>query len=213
MSLPNRYHETRFFADPRREILWRCLWKYYFSRYVHPSDTVLELGSGYSDFINNVQAKRRIAVDMWPDFLSHLREGVEGYVRDVSDLGFLADRSINLVFASNVVEHLTREKFEEVLNQLTQKLVPGGKIILLQPNYYYAFREYFDDYTHLTVYSHVSLCDFLMARGFEILRCVPRFVPLTLKSRFKVWPALIWLYLHCPLKPFGKQMLVVARPI
>jgi hypothetical protein len=85
---------------------------------------------------------------------------------------------------------------------------------MVQPNYSYAYREYFDDYTHISIYSHISLCELLQAEGYEIIRCVPRFLPLTIKkSGLVISPALIWLYLHSPVKPFGKQMLVLARPI
>jgi hypothetical protein len=98
-----------------------------------------------------------------------------------------------------------------MLQQLHRKLTMGGRIALLQPNFRYAFREYFDDYTHVAVYTHVSLCDFLRAEGFEIVECHPRFLPLTIKSRLKVRPFLIWAYLKSPLKPLGKQMLVVAK--
>ena len=50
-----------------------------------------------------------------------------------------------------------------------RKLSPNGSLTILQPNYRYAYREYFDDFTHVSIYSHVSLCDFLMANGFEIV--------------------------------------------
>ena len=83
---------------------------------------------------------------------------------------------------------------------------------ILQPNWRYAYREYFDDYTHVAVYSHATLCDFLVVNGYEIIDLQPRFLPLTIKSRLPVWPALIRAYLLSPLKPAGKQMLVRARP-
>ena len=83
---------------------------------------------------------------------------------------------------------------------------------ILQPNYRYCYREYFDDFTHQSVYSHVSLCDLLTASGYDILECRPRFLPLTIKSRMPVRPWLIRLYLALPFKPLGKQMLVRARP-
>jgi hypothetical protein len=205
------YHDTRLSFDARRQVLWQCLWKYHFSSYVKPNDCVLELGSGYADFINSVKARRRIAVDTWPDFVRHLASSVEAHVGDATDLSFLEDGSVDFVFASNLVEHLSQESFARMLGQLQRKLANGGKLALLQPNYRYAFRQYFDDYTHVAVYTHVSLCDFLVAHGFEIVACSPRFLPLSIKSRFKVWPLLIWSYLHFPFKPFGKQMLVVAR--
>ncbi len=99
-----------------------------------------------------------------------------------------------------------------LLRQLRQKLKPGGTLNLLQPNYRFAYREYFDDYTHVTVYSDRSLCDFLAANGFEVLACRPRFLPLTVKSRLPVSALLIRLYILSPWKILGKQMLVRCTP-
>lgn len=209
----DQYFETRFAHDPRREILWRTLVQHYFQSQIPDNGCVLELGAGYGNFINNVRARRRIAQDQWPGFAKLLQPGVEAHVGPVTELSFLDDNSIDFVFASNLFEHITHEEFAAVLKQLRQKLAPNGTITLLQPNYRYAYREYFDDYTHKTVYSHLSICDFLQANSYEVLVCKPRFLPLTLKSRLKVSPSLIRLYLMSPVKPLGKQMLVRARPL
>jgi len=174
---------------------------------------VLELGAGYGNFINNIRARRRIAQDQWPEFARHLQPDVEAHVGPVNELSFLEDDSIDFVFASNLFEHITQEEFASVLVQLRRKLKRTGTLTLLQPNYRYAFREYFDDYTHKTVYSHLSICDFLQANAYEVLTVKPRFLPLTLKSRLRVSPSLIRLYLMSPVKPLGKQMLVQARPL
>jgi SAM-dependent methyltransferase len=126
-------------------------------------------------------------------------------------LDWVADNSVDFVFSSNLFEHVPQAVFSLVLDQLKRKLKPGGTLTLLQPNYRFAYREYFDDYTHVTVYSDIGICDFLRANGFEIIECHPRFMPLTIKSRFKVSPLLIQAYLLLPIKPMGKQMLVRAR--
>jgi hypothetical protein len=89
-------------------------------------------------------------------------------------------------------------------------MTSSGTLNILQPNYRFAYREYFDDYTHVTVYSDRSLVDFLGAHGFRVLECYPRFLPLTIKSRFPVSPFLIRTYLRLPFKPMGKQMLIRA---
>lgn len=50
------------------------------------------------------------------------------------------------------------------------------------------------------------------ANGFKIVECIPRFMPLAVKHRtIIVFEFLIRLYLSLPVKPFGKQMFVVAR--
>lgn len=209
----DRYHETRLPFDPRREVLWRALWKFHFSKYIGPPDCVLDLGSGYANFINNVKAARRIAVDNWPGFIEHLTDGVEGYVGNASDLSFLADHSVDFAFANNLIEHLTKQEFSSLLAGLRKKLTDRGLFAAMQPNYRYAYKEYFDDYTHVTVYSHESLCDFLEANEFCVVECIPRFMPLTLKdSRMVVSEPLIRMYLNLPVKPLGKQMFVMAKP-
>ena len=174
---------------------------------------MLDLGCGYGNFINQVVARRRIAIDAWPGFPRHLAAGVEAHVGDVADLDFLPDAGVDFVLASNLFEHLTQADFARVLAALRPKLSAGGVLTILQPNYRYAYREYFDDYTHITPFSHISLADFLGANGYEVTEVRPRFLPLSVKSRLPVSPWLIAAYLASPMKPLGKQMLVCARPI
>ena len=207
------YHKSRLAADKRRDVLWRTLWQDYFSARVPADGCVLDLGSGYGQFINNVTARRRIAIDLWEEFANYLEPGVEAIVGNVADLSKIEDGSVDYAFASNLFEHLTQLEFAAVLNALRSKLTANGTLTILQPNYRHAYREYFDDYTHVSVYSHVSLADFLIANDFEIIEVRPRFLPLTIKSRLPVWPILIRMYLHSPIKPAGKQMLVTAKPL
>jgi SAM-dependent methyltransferase len=206
------YHQTRLPPDPRRRVLWATLWRFYFSRFINPDDCVLDVGCGYGDFINAVVAKRRIGLDVWPEASNFLDAGVEGVVGAATGLGFLAEGGVDFAFASNLFEHLSQAEFRSVLEGLRSKLSPRGTLNILQPNYRYAYREYFDDYTHTTVYSHVSLSDFLEANRYEVLEVHPRFLPLTIKSRLPVSPLMIRLYLASPFKPLGKQMLIRARP-
>jgi len=205
------YHETRFAHDDRRKVLWRTLCHSYFQRLVAPSDAVLELGSGYGDFINHIQCARKIAMDQWAGTVDYLGPDVQAEIGSIVDLGAIADRSIDFVFASNVFEHLPQSEFATCLAEVKRVLRPRGTLNILQPNYRFCCNEYFDDYTHVAIYSDRSLCDFLRANGFRVVECKPRFLPLTIKSRLPVWPALIRAYLASPIKPLAKQMLVRAE--
>lgn len=212
MPASDAYFASLSTTGTRRTVLWRTLCKYYFSKLITGADTVLDLGAGYCAFINHVSARRRLAVDRWSGFEECAQEGVEAHAGELRELDWIDPSSVGFAFASNVFEHLSQEDFAAVLRSLRDKLAPGGRLCILQPNYRYCSREYFDDYTHISVYSHVSLCDFLTANGYRIIECRPRFLPLTIKSRLPVWPLLIRLYLLLPFKPFGKQMLIVAAP-
>jgi SAM-dependent methyltransferase len=204
------YFNTRFAYDSRRDLVWKVLCDHYFSRLISDADCVLELGAGYGTFINNVTAARRIAVDKWSGFVTYLGSGVESRVGDVNDLSFLDTASVDFAFASNTFEHVTQEEFASVLEQLRRILKPHGTLNILQPNFYYAYREYFDDYTHRTIYTHIGLCDFLAAHGYGVMECRKRFLPLTMKSRLPISKPLIRAYLASPWKPFAKQMLIRA---
>jgi SAM-dependent methyltransferase len=204
------YHKTRFTRDPRRRVLWEVLVNCEFQKQIPPDGVVLDLGAGYGDFINLINAGRRIAVDCWPEMIEHLNPGVESLVTDITRLDGVPDDAVDYVLASNCFEHVSREALVGCLAQLRKKMKPGAQLVILQPNFKYCFREYFDDYTHISIYTDRSLCDLLAANGFRVTRCEPRFLPLTLKSRFPVHPLLIRLYLASPFKPFGKQMLVCA---
>lgn len=206
------YHDSRLTKDPKRDKVWGALWRYFFSKRVKASDCVLDLGCGYGEFINQVKARRRIGIDLWDGMPDHVDPGVETIVGPVTDLSQIADGSVDYAFSSNLFEHLAKDELAELLRQLKAKLAPGGTLTTLQPNYRYCASEYFDDYTHVTVWSHISLADFLEANGYDVVEVRPRFLPLTVKSRLPVWPPLIAAYLASPVKPLGKQMLLVARP-
>ncbi len=207
----SRYHETRFPYDKRREIVWETLCSHFFQPMIGPEFHVLDLGAGYGHFINNIRCGRKSAVDQWPGMLDYLRSDVSGHVGQVSDLSFIADGSLDFVFASNLFEHLTQENLAVTLRELRRKMRSGATLNILQPNYRLAYREYFDDYTHVAVYSDRSLTDFLEANGFTVTRSIPGFLPFSVKtSKSAVRPWIIRNYLRLPWKPFAKQMFLQA---
>jgi ubiquinone/menaquinone biosynthesis C-methylase UbiE len=205
------YHDSRFTFDPRRQVLWRTLVQAVFQAGIPVDGVVVDLGAGYGEFINAVQARRRIAVDLWSGMLAHLDAGVEGLVTSVVDLQAIEDASVDYVFSSNCFEHLSQPDMLSCLAELRRIMKPGAKVDIVQPNFKYCIREYFDDYTHQTIYTDAGLCDLLTANDFTVVKRIARFLPLTMKSRFPVHPLLIRLYLRCPIRPMAKQMWIRAK--
>lgn len=122
------YHGTRLARDPRREEVWRSLWRHYFSRLVRPTDCVLDVGAGWGSFINQVVARRRIALDAWAELPAHVAPGVEPVVAALTELDFLEEGSIDFAFASNVFEHVSQLEFATFLGKLRTKLGASGTL-------------------------------------------------------------------------------------
>lgn len=210
-------YAQRFDAAERaaKARLWGVLCADFFQRYVPPDATVLDLGAGYCEFINHIQGARRFAVDGNADVVHCAAPGVEAHCGAADRLDWLADGSVDVVFASNFFEHLPDSAaLLRVLGEARRVLRRGGRLLILQPNIRYAYREYWDFLDHHLALSHVSMAEALGLAGFRILELRPRFLPFSTKSALPQWPILVRLYLRLPLaqRLLGKQMFVVATP-
>jgi SAM-dependent methyltransferase len=203
------YFGTRYSFDKGRRAVWRAIAEVLHPE-ISPSASVLDLGAGYCDFINQIRASRKIALDSDPRARQYCDAGVEFLHSNAAAIP-LPDATVDAVFASNLLEHFDGAELDKVASEILRVLRPGGKLILIQPNYYYCYREYWDDYTHKKAFTHASLGDFLRSHGFRICRSVPRFLPFSFKSRLPRSYLLTKLYLGLPWHFGAKQMLVIAE--
>ena len=211
MKINDTYFASRLKDSKKRRNFWEKLCKYYFNQLVGSHSVVLDLGAGRCEFINNIDCREKYAVDQWKSFPAHANLNVNCQVTSVTNLGHLKSDSVDVVFASNLVEHLTVVNFEQMLIEVKRILTEKGKLILLQPNFRYSSKKYFDDYTHISVWSHVSLPDYLFSQNFKIKIVIKKFLPFSINSRLPAVPILIWIYLKLPLKFLAGQMLVIAE--
>jgi dolichol-phosphate mannosyltransferase len=188
--------------------------EHFFSRWIKPSDTVLDLGCGYGEFLNHVRAAKRIGVDINPDSPSHLDEQIEFFQKGVCDLHFIADDSIDIVFTSNLMEHLPgKREVEQMVREAHRVLRPGGHFVMMGPNIRMLPGKYWDFWDHIVAISDRSLREVLENMEFEVVDLYPRFLPYTTRSWIPKHPALIQLYLSVPLawRFMGKQFLIRAQ--
>ena len=207
----SRYFNTRFVYNPQREAVWREICDY-LSTYIPKSSKVLDIGAGYCSFINNVECAEKYALDVFEGFGEFAQDDVQTYVGSCTDLNMFEDNSLDVVFSSNLLEHLTREFIEETLQEVQRVLKPSGFYIIIQPNFRYCYRSYFDDYTHLQIFTDVGLTNWLESVGFTIEESIPALLPFSFKNSAPKWAWLVRLYLRLPYRPLAKQMLIVAQP-
>ena len=209
--MPNlKYYTSRFSFDKGRNDVWIEVSKY-LQKYVSQDSTILDLGAGYCSFINNVKAKDKYAVDLFEGFKEYANKDVKTFVGSCTNLKQFKKNYFEVVFSSNLFEHLTLEEAEKILQEIIRVLKPKGKFIVIQPNFKYCYKNYFDDYTHKTIYTDTSLADLLKSNKFKIIRKEEKFLPFSLKSRLPRSRLLVRIYLNLPFRPLAKQMLIIGE--
>ncbi|MFN8938858.1 MAG: class I SAM-dependent methyltransferase [Acidobacteriota bacterium] len=204
------YHEVRFQHDPKRLRVWRVL-AGYLQAWIQPDGALLELGAGYGEFSRSITAANKWALDINPALVRYWGPSIHPLIQSALDPLPLASGSLDTVFASNFFEHFTLEQGAVILAEIHRLLKPGGRLIVVQPNFRLEPRRYFDDYTHRTAYTETGFADFLQSSGFHLLRVEGRFTPFSMKSRIPVAEWLIRLYLVLPWRPLAGQFLIVAE--
>jgi len=209
-------YRNRFSTEilPRKNAIWRVICRGFLRNYVGPSDFVVDVACGYGEFINNIDAGRKIAIDLNPDAQNFLNSDVEFHRCLATELSSVIDGQADVVFTSNFLEHLpTKQVLDIFLEQVYTALKPGGKYIIVGPNLRYLPGAYWDFYDHHLGLTHHSLTEALQLKGFVVEKCIAKFLPYTIRGSLPTHPFLVWLYLKMPFawKILGKQFFIVAR--
>jgi SAM-dependent methyltransferase len=213
----SRLYANRFSAQERtaKLAIWKTLCEAFLSRYIRPEETVLDVGAGYCDFINNIEVSRKIAIDLNPDTLRCADPDVEVHLLPLERLGeAVSPGSLDVAFASNVFEHLRGpDTLLEILAAIYQALRPGGRIIIMQPNARKVGMAFWDFVDHTLPLTEKGMQEALTMSGFEMVENRASFLPYTTKSRLPKSTTLMRLYLWCrPIQwILGKQMFLVAK--
>lgn len=207
----NRFSKSEL---EKKSEVWKVLVQAFFQRYVRKTDAVLDIAAGDCEFINRIECGRKYALDLNPKVLEKSGKGINARVGSCTDLGMYKRDYFDVVFASNIFEHLeSKKEVFETLRQIRRVLKVGGKLLILQPNIRYAYREYWDFFDHNIPLSHSSMLEALAGADFRLSEARPRFLPYSTKQRRLLHPFLVWLYLKSSLLQgiFGKQMFIVAK--
>lgn len=211
----SRIYSRRFARTAAyRNRVWQVLTRHFFQRWIPPKGAVLDLGCGWGEFVNNIVAREKFAMDMNPDAPGHLAQGVRFLQQDCSAEWPLPENSLDVVFTSNFFEHLPdKQSLRLTIQQAHRCLKPGGRLIALGPNIKYLPGLYWDFFDHHVALTELSLSEALETEGFLVEQAVPRFLPYTLVNAPEYPLIFVRLYLAVPWLWWikGRQFLVVAR--
>jgi SAM-dependent methyltransferase len=211
-----RLYQGRFSPAEMRgkQELWEALYQGFLTRYIRPTDTVLDLGAGSCEFINVCPATDKIAVDLNPETKRHARDA-RVVLAPSDDMAEVANESVDVVFTSNFFEHLPDKRaLLDTLAECGRVLKPGGRLLVLMPNLRYVGPRYWDYFDHHLPLTHLSLVEGLTVAGFTTDQVIPRFVPYTVKDApIRVRRHWVRAYLRLPFlwRFVGGQMFVAAH--
>ena len=220
MSIDQSIYRQRFHKEDlsKNIAVWQVLAKHWFPKFVSAESVTLDLGAGACGFINTIASKEKIAIDHNPDVKRSAREDVRCIVDELlQGLKQIPSDGIDTIMASNVFEHLpNKEYFFECLAQAYRVLRPGGKLIVMQPNFRAVKERFYDFPDHCLPLTEKGMAEALAASGFTIEYVKGRFLPYTTKSRYPKWPFLVRLYLLFPIahRFMGGQMFIIgSKPV
>lgn len=211
-------YDNRFSYEEikKKEKIWKILCKHFFQKYIHPNDVVIDIGTGFCEFINNIECKKKIGLDINPATKSFANSDVEIINESADDITSVSSDTIDVAFVSNFFEHLpSKEILSKSLEEIHRILKTGGKVCILQPNIAVLNGKYWDFYDHNIPLSHKSMAEALLLSGFRITEIKAKFLPYTTKSRLPSTPFLVRLYLLCPIfhNILGGQAWLVAEKL
>jgi SAM-dependent methyltransferase len=208
-------YQLRFaeIGDYRNQV-WQILCQVFFSRYIPADATILDLGAGWGEFINNIIARNKYAMDLNPATGEHLAQGITFVHQNCSDNWPISSGSLDVIFTSNFLEHLPDKAcVERTINEAKRCLRKEGILISMGPNMKCIPGAYWDFWDHNLPFTECSISELMKMKGFKIEKCISRFLPYSMSNGSKLPLLLVKLYLRLPVfwRLFGKQFLVIGR--
>lgn len=130
-------------------------------------DKILDVGCGRGEFLNGF-----------------MKCGLDPYAVDQSDISKInypkinfkhcdlltekipfEDETFDVIFSKSLVEHFYYP--EKLFQEMRRILKKNGKIITMTPDWEINYKTFYEDYTHRTPFSEVSLRDIHLINGFK----------------------------------------------
>lgn len=163
------------------------------------NETMLEIGCGRGEMLQNFKNLGLLVqgVDLSPEAPSFSKDIKISVMNIEKEALPFADNSFDIIYSKSVLEHLYYP--EEYMKEAYRVLKPGGRIVTLVPDWESNYKIYFDDYTHRTPFTIVSLHDILKIHNFEDIKVY----------KFRQLP-LLWKY---PLLNYASAMIAPFVPV
>ncbi len=161
------YDEKR---TPRTEYPSK-LAKYLFVRFnMKKGERLLEIGCGRGEFVSAFQ---KLGLDC------HAVECSEYSLKELGHLNIKKadiskdrlpynDNTFDIVYHKSLLEHVYMP--DHLMKETVRVLKPGGRVIILTPDWVSQMKVFYEDFTHCRPYDATALSDLLKVYGFNSVR-------------------------------------------
>lgn len=147
----------------------RALIEYLIRRFkIKKDDKLLELGIGNGYFLKEFAEKGINCYGVDREIFPELDKRITAKKTDLFRQKFpFPDKYFDVVYSKSVVEHFYSREVELIMSETKRVLKPGGKVIILVPDWPSQMVTFFEDYTQVHPYDTLALSDLLKIFGFK----------------------------------------------
>lgn len=106
------------------------------------------------------------------DLLEEAKELCGGLRVDILDVDTqplpYKDESFDVIFNKSLIEHLYNP--DNFMKEAYRVLRPGGRLITMTPDWEAVYKTFYDDYTHRTPFTEMSLYNIHLIHSFKIVK-------------------------------------------
>ena len=173
MDLYKKYRENQGTKQTIED--WSKSYRWYLRGWLPTNSdaSIIDLGCGEGHLLsalNKFGFTNCQGIDLREDAVAFCKKrGLDAEVCTVQDFFKNSDKKYDVVFAIDVLEHLTLDQSLNLIEEVSKNLKPTGSFIVQVPNLASLFGNsvYYGDITHMHGYSPISLCQLMRSAGFE----------------------------------------------
>ncbi len=130
--------------------------------HIKAGSRILDNGCGRGDFYRGFA---HCGMEVYGTDREEVFDGVYSGINLEKDKLPFEDNYFDVVFSKSVIEHIHQP--ENYMNEMYRVLKPGGRLIIMVPDWHSCMYIYYDDFTHVQPYTMTGLRDAIKIFGFK----------------------------------------------